>query len=260
MFETNRYRTDDLFVNEIIEQNLKSTVPIAFMTNNADALADFQEDNRGRAVLNLDWEPELTTSLDQTNLERYKAANINLSAFFGVEMDALEYAAVTSEYDITIPIFTTGFEGTAAINAEIINNTDKISILRADKVYGIVIPRNLATWFFDQYRIEQAALMASFLESTTIETAVAFSQAHPGINTGDFTFRRIARKYQNVEMIQFDCKQTQVLAFFAKRLQDSRIVRVKRISFRPFIIPLVIIILVIAYLLTRRENMFRLRG
>jgi hypothetical protein len=250
MFETNRYRTDDFYVNELIEENIKSTVPIAFMTNNLDAYQDYNnDDNSGRSFLNVAWEPVVQAPIDLTIFERYKTSVINLTNFFGVEIDALEYAATTSPYVISIPIFTTGFESDGRINGDVIRNVKKVAILRADKTYGLVIPKNLATWFFGKFRIEQAALLASFLESTTIESAVAFSQSHPGLSTGDFAFRELARKYRDVELIQFDCKPTQVLSLYARRLEQSRSVR-KKVSTWPYLIAFLSLFL-IALLLTR---------
>ena len=258
LFETNKYKEGAVFVNELIRQNLSSAVVIAMMTNNPDVYADFQNDNNGRAHLNLSWQPLIYTELDNSRFELYKRSIIGINEITNNAINAFEYAASSSPYEITIPVFTPGFVNDPRINSNIINDIKKVTILRGSEVHALLVPKSLAQWFFGQYRLEQTRLISSFLEGLAKADSITKFQDYveknsAGVATGDKTFRKLARLYGNVDIIQLDGKPTEILSYFVKHLQASR---VNRPSFL-FYILLILIMVVVVYFLTRRRNMFR---
>jgi len=259
LFETDLYKKDGTFTNNLIERNVNSPVIIAMMTNNSDVYADFQNDNDGRAYFDTTWQPLLYTPLDNSPFELLKRSILFQNEVFNTAMKAYEHAALSSSYELTIPVFTSGFVDDVQINENVINGIQKVLLLRGSEVNALIVPKTLAQWFFNEYRVEQARQVSKFLAGLTSNVNVAalsdyYINNSAGITSGDKTFRKLAYKYNNVDIIQLKViKPSETLKAFVEHLHESRNNR-PRFSFYIF---LILILGISVYFLTRRRNMFR---
>ena len=222
-----------MFINTNIQQNLKS--PLAIMTPNSVVSNHVGEDG-ARAVLNTDWVPLVFTP-DPVFEVNFMASARSLNSKLLTMIDAFQYAAQTSLYDVHAAVFTAGY--TPDIRIRLI--PQELAILRSDAVHAVIIPNSQSDWFYNTFRQEQNALIDE-LENSDL---VNFLKNNRGLFNGDLAFRRMASKYK-LKLVQLDAEPAGLLKAYAS-LEPKK----------PWIIWIFVCILVLFFLGLNKLYFFR---